>query len=121
MERLHRLYYRSMVWIAEKLVGEQQLPAEAVDPVRLFEAMIQFNTPTWGHYVCFLCWMNAQFPHNGASMFGYLKKTYPSYHYSFTYLFTQWGLYHGFKGLLALHRPFGIWVLRWCERVCPSS
>ena len=121
MERLGRGYYRSMVWIAKKLVGEEPLPSEVVNPVSLFEEMIRFKRPTWGQYVCFLCWMNSHFPHNGDTVFIYLKKTYPSYHYSFTYLLTQWGLYHGFKSLLALHRPFGIWVLRWCERVCPSS
>ena len=107
MERVCRLYYRSMVWIATTLVESEQLPTESADPVGLFEEMIRVNHPSWGHYVCFLCWMNTHFPRNGASIFCYLKNTYPSYHYSFTYLLTQWGLYHGFKILLAIHRPFG--------------
>ena len=114
MQRLHNLYYRSMVWIATKLTEDIDLPQEKCNPVSLFEQMIQFKHLSWGHYVCFLCWLNGHFPLNGSSIFRYLKNTYPSYHYSWTYLVMQWGLYHGYQNLLMVRRSFGTCFLSGC-------
>ena len=121
LEKVRNMHYRSIIWIATKLADDLDLPQETCNPISLFEQMIQFNHLSWGHYVCFLHRLNGHFPLNGPSIFHYLKKLYPSYHYSFTYLTTQWCLYHGFEIILAVHRLFGTWLIRWCQRLFPSA
>ena len=121
LERVWNLHYCSMIWIANKLADNTEIPQEKCNPTALFEQMIQFNHLSWGHYVCYLQWLNECFPLNGPSIFRYLKKQYPSYHYSFTYLTRQWCLYHGFKIILTIHTPFGTWLIGWCERLFPSA
>ena len=117
---LRNMYYKQMVWIANRLTEDVDIPQEACNPVSLFENMMQLNHLSWGHYVCYIRWLHWHFPLNGPSIFRYLKKTYPSHHYSFLYLLQQWLLYHGFKTILAVHQPFGTRLIRWCQRIFPS-
>ena len=76
-ERVRNVHYRSMIWIANKLVDKTEIPQEKCNPTALFERMILFEHLSWGHYVCYLQWLNEQFPLNGPDIVCYLRRRTP--------------------------------------------
>ena len=121
LERVRNILYRYLIWISNKLAGETEIPQDRCDPKALFERMMLEGHMRWGHYVCFMEWLDYWFPLNGPDIVRYLKKQYPSYHYSVMYLTREWVLYHAFNTIIKIHRPFGTWFVGWCASVCPSD
>jgi len=96
------IYYTSMFrlqgWICSKIVYPDDVPTEQTNPEELFRAIME-DKPSFGRYTVFMVWLQRAFPHEGQRIWCYLKKEFPQWQYSFTYLLSNWIWYHVQKSL----------------------
>ena len=101
---MEALQYRSTVWICGKLGKDIVIPNKACHAVPLFVFIIERN-PSWGRYAVYTTWLHMQFPSQGQTVLPYLKTRHPDWVYSFSYLASQYIVYH------VVRKSFTTWFL----------
>ena len=97
-----RIHYRIMwalqCWICRQIVKGQEIPTEQSNPEELFKVIMEKN-PSFGRYAVYMVWLQQAFPSEGERIWHYLKRQFPQWQYSFTYLLSNWIWYHVQKSL----------------------
>ena len=113
------LQYRSTVWICQRLCKDSEIPLETSAPLPLFHYVMQ-SQPSWGRYAIFFTWLDRQFPSQGYLMFGYLKRDYSMWMYSFPYLLGLYVWYNVVQTIQYVCGSLTTRIVRRGECVCQS-
>ena len=85
-------------WICHQLCKGEDIPSYCTNPEELFVTIMDKN-PNFGRYAVYMVWLQRTFPTEGEQVWRYLKRRFPQWQYSFTYLLGRWLWYHVQKSL----------------------
>ena len=90
--------WRCLRWLCYKLCDKTIIPKGKASPLPTFVLIMQ-RDPTWGRFAVYIVWVNITFPCEGEAIWRYLRRKFPQWNYSFSYLLGQWIWYHVQKSI----------------------